>query len=83
MMKQDIENKIIDLLELKSKTILHDTNILIKEIELDSIQYIQLLVEIEQLYSIEFETDKLLNSAFQYLADLVEYVVDKVYGAVE
>lgn len=83
MMVQDIENKIIEMLEAKSETLIQDTNIFIQEIGLDSIQYIELLVEIEQIYSIEFEADKLFGSAFERLSDLIEYVDAKVCRANE
>lgn len=81
MMMQNIENKIIEFLQVKSQMLIQDTNILIREIGLDSIQYIELLVEIEQIYSIEFEEDKLFSSAFKRLSDLIEYVDAKVSEA--
>lgn len=81
MMVQDIENKIIELLEVKSEALIQDTNVFIQEIGLDSIQYIELLVEIEQIYSIEFEEDKLFGSAFERLSDLIKYVDVRVSEA--
>lgn len=78
MIKNGIEKQIIKLLKKKGITSVESTSISIKEIGLDSIQYIELIVEIEQIYSIEFEEDKLFETAFEYLFDLITYVEAKV-----
>ena len=48
------------------------------EIELDSIEFITIIVEVETNYEIEFDDENMLISNYQSIGDFVEYVKKKI-----
>lgn len=48
------------------------------EIELDSIEFITIIVEVESNYEIEFDDENMLISNYQSIGDFVEYVKKKI-----
>ena len=75
-MKNIIIRLIYDVLML-------DDNINISEatelanIPFDSLSFVKLIVELERIYNIEFEDDKLLFSEFPTIKSLIDYVIIK------
>lgn len=51
------------------------------EIELDSIEFITIIVEVESNYEIEFDDENILISNYQCIGDFVEYVKKKTAKA--
>lgn len=74
----DIENSIIGFL----REIISDGNTLMflprntefSSLNMDSIDYVRLIVKIEEYFSIEFEDEALDASLFNTLGDLYEYI---------
>lgn len=48
------------------------------EIELDSLKFIAIVVEIERFYKFEFEDENMLLKNYQNISDFVEYVTKKI-----
>ncbi len=53
-------------------------NMLLKDLQLDSINYIQLFICIEEDYGFEFDEEMLLVEKYQTLKDLAEYIYGKI-----
>ena len=67
----EIQGDIIDSIDLNTK---------IEEIIINSIDYVSLIVEIEEKFDIEFEIDKLAINEFSDIESLVMYVKNKLGG---
>ena len=51
---------------------------ILEEVDLDSITFITIIVELEKKYKIEFDDEKMLVSNYKTIGDLIEYVKMKV-----
>ena len=51
---------------------------MIREIGMDSISFIRIIVELEELYDIEFDDEKLSHSDYETIGQVYKYVLDKV-----
>lgn len=49
-----------------------------KEIELDSINFITIIVEIEDYFEIEFDDENMILSKYQTIGEFVNYVENKI-----
>lgn len=67
----EIQGDIIDSIDLNTK---------IEEIIINSIDYVSLIVEIEEKFDIEFDIDKLAINEFSDIESLVMYVKNKIGG---
>lgn len=65
--KNTEENKKINELKMTMDT-------LVEEINMNSLEFIQTVVDIEQLFEFEFEDEKLTQGEFEHLSDLVKYI---------
>jgi len=61
---------------IKNDDIYLDQNI--KEVGFDSLTFVKFVVQIEELYDIEFDDDMLMMDKFLTIASIVEYVDGKI-----
>lgn len=74
-MNNVIEKEIIDILKKYAKSIeTVDINTKIEELGIDSLKMIQSIVDFENLFTIDFEVEKLNKDEFIYVMDLVDYI---------
>lgn len=82
MKKNDIINYIINRLEknteLNEKSNIICTSTKMSELVLDSLSFIELVVDLEMEFGIEFEDSMLQLGAFEAINDIVEYVYKKI-----
>ncbi len=78
-----IQNEICQIVEglLEIDSVSPDKTL--KELEVDSIIFIRLVVECEQRFHIEFEDEMLLISMFPDLKSFIEYVQTKAGDGIE
>ncbi len=78
--RKNVETTIIQLISIKSETdrakITKESDL--SELGLDSLSYMELIVEIEELYGFEFEESKLSFKEINTVGELVEYVKGKI-----
>lgn len=76
--RQSVQDVIIKILKKYSSVehIRHDT--LLEEINLNSIDFIQVLLELETYYGIEFKDDFLLANSYKDILDIASYIIQKV-----
>ena len=72
---KEIVKLIFEIGELSDNINLNTT---FDEIELDSIEFITIIVEVESNYEIEFDDENMLISNYQRIGDFVEYVKKKI-----
>ena len=72
---KEIVKLIFEIGELSDNINLNTT---FDEIELDSIEFITIIVEVESNYEIEFDDENMLISNYQSIGDFVEYVKKKI-----
>lgn len=78
-----MKSKILEIIRKKSpKTIKSSVN---EETEIsssgiDSISYFNILVDLENEFSFEFEDERLLYKGFKNVKEIIEYVMKKIGG---
>lgn len=83
MNKEEVRQKLIKLVIKTNKKELKETDFkkgvkLIDDLEFDSISIIQLIVDIEEEFHIEFDDDEVLIDKIDVFDELVNYVYDLV-----
>lgn len=77
-MHEKIMNSIISYVKDKTGLTIYDEGMLMTEIEINSLQYVELIVALEDEFFIEFNTDLLLQSEFKSLKEFIDYVEKEV-----
>lgn len=78
-MSKEVENKICDIInQISKKKCVLSYNTRYEEIGLDSFGFIRLVVELEKEFDIEFEDDMLLDTIFETVGNIVDFVCDKI-----
>lgn len=90
MERKAIQEKLFDILQSKDKMSLQiDTakisanTSLLSDIALDSIQIIELIVGIENMFRFDIDTDELSLGCFDRFSDLIDFVQEKISGQKE
>lgn len=77
----DIKNKVISIIK---DSIPGDTEVTpkksLQEMEIDSITFIKIVVELETTFDFEFVDEKLILSAFSTVQDMIDYVQKSIGG---
>ena len=76
----DITNDIYQFLLVQKKLDV-DTNLntKVQDLGLDSIDYVTLLVNVEEKFEIEFGVESLKMDCFETISDIVEYIQNQVF----
>ena len=80
MNKKKIEDELISLyrkyMEDTEVVLLSDTKM--TDIEISSVDYIKVIIDIENEFNFEFDDDDLLPDRFEVVKDMVDYIYDKI-----
>ena len=77
----NIETKIIEMVKSKIDASINITpEMKLHEMEIDSLIYIEIVVEIEAEFKFQFEDEKLSYEEFNTLRDIIEYVESQKKG---
>jgi len=57
-----------------NKQCLVDTQMKLEQIALDSIAFIQVIIELEEIFNFEFEDEMLAYESYESVADIVNYI---------
>lgn len=74
MLSDNILEVIINTLQEKPNSVVIDSTTKLIDIDIDSITFIQIIVQLENSFNVAFEDDKLLFSAFPTVGSMVAYV---------
>lgn len=73
------KNKIVEIIELNGATdsIMNNLDISLKEVGINSLNFIKIVVELEKEFEFEFDDEKLAYKSFNTINDLIDYVESK------
>ena len=68
------ENLLVDFSKITNTTITDDDSKMpLSELGIDSLQFVELLIETEERYNFEFDDEKYFKDAFSSLEDIARY----------
>ena len=73
-MKEEVISLIAEVLEISEENIQENAN-LVKDLELDSLDLVDIFIALEDKYGIEFLTEDIEN--FSTVKDIIEYIIAK------
>ena len=73
-MHENIMNSIISYVKDKTGLSIYDEGMLMEEIEINSLQYVELIVALEDEFSVEFCNNVLLKYEFKSLKEFIDLI---------